>query len=46
MSAILTYASGILYGRFGAEGFLAMAALCALALPFALALPGRRSLAQ
>jgi PPP family 3-phenylpropionic acid transporter len=45
MSAVLTYTSGILYGQFGAEGFLAMGLLCALALPFALAMPGRRSFA-
>jgi PPP family 3-phenylpropionic acid transporter len=32
-SALLTVVSGALYARFGAEGFWAMAALCALALP-------------
>ena len=42
-SAILTYLSGILYGEFGASGFLAAAGLCAMALPFALAMPGPRS---
>ena len=37
-SVLLTLASGPLYGRFGAEGFWAMAALCALAIPLALTL--------
>jgi len=32
-TALLTFASGALYGRVGAEGFWAMALLCALALP-------------
>ena len=32
-TALLTFASGALYGRFGAAGFWAMAVLCALALP-------------
>lgn len=32
-SALLTLVSGVLYGRFGAQGFWLMAALCALALP-------------
>jgi PPP family 3-phenylpropionic acid transporter len=32
-SALLTFISGGLYGRLGAQGFWAMAALCALALP-------------
>jgi PPP family 3-phenylpropionic acid transporter len=41
-TAALTYASGLLYGTFGAQGFVAMALLCALAIPFALALPGRQ----
>ena len=34
-SAVLTLAAGMLYGRFGAAAFWAMAALCALALPLA-----------
>ena len=37
-SALLTLASGVLYGRFGAPAFWAMAALCAAALPVALTL--------
>jgi PPP family 3-phenylpropionic acid transporter len=37
-SAILSYVSGILYGELGAFSFLAMAMLCASAIPFALAL--------
>ena len=45
-SAILTYSSGLLYGAFGAQGFLVMALLCALALPFALAMPSRRAMAD
>jgi MFS transporter, PPP family, 3-phenylpropionic acid transporter len=32
-SAVLTLASGTLYANFGAAGFWAMAALCAVALP-------------
>jgi MFS transporter, PPP family, 3-phenylpropionic acid transporter len=32
-TAVLSLASGTLYVRFGAQGFLAMALLCALALP-------------
>jgi MFS transporter, PPP family, 3-phenylpropionic acid transporter len=32
-SALLTFISGALYGRLGAQGFWAMAALCALAFP-------------
>ena len=43
-SAILSYVSGRLYGEFGATGFLAMAGLCALALPLSLAMPSKRSL--
>ncbi len=35
ISALLTLASGPLYGRFGAEAFWAMALLCAVALPVA-----------
>ena len=34
---VLTFASGSLYGALGAGAFWAMAALCAAALPFALA---------
>ncbi|HWP60260.1 MAG TPA: hypothetical protein VNL14_20365 [Candidatus Acidoferrales bacterium] len=34
-SALLTFVSGALYGRLGARGFWVMAALSALALPFA-----------
>jgi PPP family 3-phenylpropionic acid transporter len=37
-SALLTLASGVLYGRFGAPAFWAMAALCAAALPLGLKL--------
>lgn len=37
-SVLLTLASGPLYGRFGSQGFLAMAALCILAIPLALTL--------
>jgi MFS transporter, PPP family, 3-phenylpropionic acid transporter len=33
-TSLLTLASGTLYGRFGAGGFWAMAALCLCALPF------------
>jgi PPP family 3-phenylpropionic acid transporter len=32
-TALLTLVSGVLYGRFGAQGFWVMAALCALAFP-------------
>ena len=31
--ALLTFASGLLYARFGGEAFLLMAALCLVALP-------------
>jgi PPP family 3-phenylpropionic acid transporter len=34
-SALLTFASGALYGNLGARGFWLMSALCALALPLA-----------
>ena len=34
-AAIVTFASGALYGRLGAGGFWLMAGLCAAALPFA-----------
>ena len=34
-TALLTLASGALYGRLGAQGFWVMAALCALAFPLA-----------
>jgi MFS transporter, PPP family, 3-phenylpropionic acid transporter len=37
-SAVLTLASGALYANFGAAGFWAMAALCAVALPLTLTL--------
>ena len=40
-SAVLTLASGIMFGAFGAEAFWSMAALSAAAAPIALALPGR-----
>ncbi|HJU19175.1 MAG TPA: MFS transporter, partial [Stellaceae bacterium] len=40
-TALLTLASGPLYADFGAHGFWAMAALCALALPLARGLPSR-----
>ncbi len=39
-TAFLVWASGGLYGTFGARGFLVMAALCLLALPLALSLRG------
>jgi MFS transporter, PPP family, 3-phenylpropionic acid transporter len=39
-SALLTLASGVLYARFGAQGFWMMAALCAVALPLTLTLRG------
>jgi PPP family 3-phenylpropionic acid transporter len=39
--ALLTLVSGMLYGRFGAHGFWAMAALCVLALPLAVSLRHR-----
>jgi PPP family 3-phenylpropionic acid transporter len=42
-SAALTYLSGLLYGQFGAPAFLAMALLCAIAIPISLGLPGRRA---
>lgn len=41
MTALLTLASGPLYGRFGAGAFLAMAGLCAAAVPIARGLPGK-----
>jgi PPP family 3-phenylpropionic acid transporter len=34
-TALLIIGSGQLYSRFGAEGFVVMAALCAAALPLA-----------
>jgi PPP family 3-phenylpropionic acid transporter len=37
-SALLTFVSGMLYARLGAQGFWVMAALCALALPLTLKL--------
>ena len=39
-SALLTLASGALYGRLGAEAFWFMAALCAVAVPLTLKLRG------
>jgi PPP family 3-phenylpropionic acid transporter len=39
-SGLLTYASGPLYAAWGGQGFWAMAALCALALPLAWRLKG------
>lgn len=44
-SALLTYLSGVLYGEFGAPAFLAMALLCALAIPLSFGLPNRNLLA-
>ena len=38
-SAILTFLSGILYGRFGAHAFWLMSLLCVAALPIAVRLP-------
>jgi PPP family 3-phenylpropionic acid transporter len=40
-TALLTLASGALYGRLGAEGFWVMAALCVVALPITLGLRQR-----
>ncbi len=40
-SALLTLASGSLYARLGAGGFLVMAGLCAAAIPIAWGLPQR-----
>jgi PPP family 3-phenylpropionic acid transporter len=40
-TALLTFASGALYARLGAQGFWAMAALCALALPLTWTLRSR-----
>jgi PPP family 3-phenylpropionic acid transporter len=37
-TAVLTFVSGALYARLGAQGFWVMAALCALALPLTLKL--------
>jgi PPP family 3-phenylpropionic acid transporter len=39
-SALLTLASGMLYGRLGPQAFWFMAALCAAALPLTLKLRG------
>ena len=44
-AAVLTYLSGILYGKFGASAFWLMALLCLAALPIAVSLPGRKALA-
>jgi PPP family 3-phenylpropionic acid transporter len=41
-SAVVTLASGPLYGNFGAAAFWAMAAMCALALPVARGIAGAR----
>ena len=35
VTGALTMASGVLYGRLGARGFVAMALLCAIAVPLA-----------
>ena len=35
MTALLTVMSGMLYAHLGARGFLAMALLCAVAMPLA-----------
>jgi MFS transporter, PPP family, 3-phenylpropionic acid transporter len=40
-TALLTLASGAIYGRAGAEGFWLMAALCAIALPLSRGLRGQ-----
>jgi PPP family 3-phenylpropionic acid transporter len=45
VTAILSIASGRLYADFGAHGFLAMALLCAIALPLALAVGGEDAIA-
>jgi MFS transporter, PPP family, 3-phenylpropionic acid transporter len=42
-TALLTVASGSLYGAVGAQGFLVMAFLCAVALPLVRGLPVRPS---
>ncbi len=42
-SALVTLASGPLYGHFGAAAFWAMAAMCAMALPLAAGLRGVRA---
>ncbi len=42
MSALVSLASGSLYGRFGATSFWGMAAMCALAVPVALGIGGER----
>jgi MFS transporter, PPP family, 3-phenylpropionic acid transporter len=39
-SALVSLVAGALYAKAGAAGFLAMAGLCALALPIAVTLPG------
>jgi PPP family 3-phenylpropionic acid transporter len=38
IAALVTLGSGVLYGTFGAHAFLAMAAMCAVAIPAALTL--------
>jgi PPP family 3-phenylpropionic acid transporter len=45
VTAVLTLVSGVLYDQLGALAFLAMAALCLLALPMCRALPSERKLA-
>ena len=40
-TAVLSLASGTLYARFGAQGFLAMALLCVVALPLTAGLRDR-----
>ena len=45
-TAVVTLLSGPLYGRLGAGSFWAMAALCAVALPFARAIAPARAQAQ
>ncbi len=44
-TALVTLASGPLYGRFGGEAFMAMSALCLVAVPLALLLRHRLNLA-
>jgi MFS transporter, PPP family, 3-phenylpropionic acid transporter len=43
-SAVMTVASGYLYGWFGMQAFLAMAALCAIALPLVRGIPVQQKL--
>ena len=46
VTAVLTMASGELYARFGAQGFLFMALLCAAALPVSLGLRTEETMAR